>query len=91
MHTGQSSQPHPRSSPLSQKHHGVELNFILIHLSGYGEVHPQDEWIIQPTGSIILAQIKKFYQMINTQCKDGPGYLSKSTSAIFNRAHVETG
>ena len=41
---------------LYQKHHGVELNFILIHLSGYGGVHPQ---------------IKKFYQIINTKHKDG--------------------
>ena len=47
--------------------------------------------IIQPTGSIILAQIKKFKQIIKTQRKDGPGYLIKSTSAIFNCAHVETG
>ena len=43
MYTGRSSQPRPRSSLLSQKHYGVELNFILIHLSGYGGIHPQDK------------------------------------------------
>ena len=72
----------PRSSPLSETHHRVKLNFILIHLSGYGGVHPQDEQIIQPTGSIILIQIKKFYEIINTQCKDGPGYLDLNQHMI---------
>ena len=41
MYTGRSSQPCPRSRLLSQKHHGAELNFISIHFSGHGGVHPQ--------------------------------------------------
>ena len=56
-----------------QKHHGVELFFISIHFSGYGGVHPQVKQIIQPTGSIILARIKKFYQIVNMQLEDGLG------------------
>ena len=41
MYAGRSSQPRPRSSLSSQKHHGAEPNFISVHLSGYGGVHSQ--------------------------------------------------
>ena len=41
-----------------------------MQLSGYGGVHPQDKWIIQPTGFITLTRIKKFY-IINTHREDG--------------------
>ena len=36
MFTGRSAQPRLRSGLKSQKHHGAELNFLSIHLSGYG-------------------------------------------------------
>ena len=42
VYTGRwSSQPCPRSSLLSQKHHEAEKNFISTHLRGFGGVHPQ--------------------------------------------------
>ena len=70
MYSGRSSQPRPQSSLSSQKHHGAEPNFISIHLSGYGGVHSQVKWMIQPTRAIILAKIKKLNQIINTQRED---------------------
>ena len=82
MFTGRSSQPRPRSRLFSQKHHGAELNSISIHLSGYGGVHTQVKWIIQPTGSIILAWIKKFYQIINTPLEDGPRLVIHLSSSL---------
>ena len=40
MYTGwRASQPRPRSSLFSQKHHEGEPNFISTHLPGYGGVH----------------------------------------------------
>ena len=55
MYTGRSSQPRPRQrsqSLLSQKHDGVKLNFIVIHKSGYGGVHPHDKLLDQSTNSV---------------------------------------
>ena len=36
MYTGRSSEPRPQLSLLSQEHHGAELSFLSIQLSGYG-------------------------------------------------------
>ena len=43
VYTGRSSEPRPRSSLLSQRHHGVELNFLSIQLSGYGMYHSANQ------------------------------------------------